>query len=83
MFGGIGLSATAVTWKNQTIPVTQITQAELLRTNLVVKREGKWLATISVRSDKVPNALVFLEVLESLAPQVKSTGIDPLARVRM
>jgi len=26
---------------------------------------------------------VFLEVLESLAPQVKSTGIDPLARVRM
>jgi hypothetical protein len=82
-FGGIGLSATAVTWKNQTIPVTQITKAELLRTNLVVKREGKWLAAISVRSDKVPNALVFLEVLESLAPQVKSTGIDPLARVRM
>ncbi len=82
-FGALGLSATNVTWKNQTIPVTQITKAELLRTNLIVKREGKWLAAISVRSDKVPNALVFLEVLESLAPQVKSTGIDPLARVRM
>jgi uncharacterized protein DUF6585 len=82
-FGGLGLCATAVTWKNQTIPVTQIAKAELLRTNLVIKREGKWLAAISVRSDKVPNALVFLEVLESLAPQVKSTGIDPLARVRM
>jgi hypothetical protein len=27
--------------------------------------------------------LVFLEVLESLAPQIKSTGVDPLARVRM
>ena len=48
-----------------------------------LKREGKWMAAISVRSDKVPNVLVFLEVLESLAPQVKSTGIDPLARVRM
>ena len=82
-FGGIGLSATAVTWKNQTIPVTQITKSELLRTNLIVKREGKWMAAVSVRSDKVPNALVFLEVLESLAPQVKSAGIDPLARVRM
>ena len=82
-FGGVGLSATTLTWKNQTIPLTQITKAELVRTNLVVKREGKWMAAISVRSDKVPNALVFLEVLESLAPQVKSTGIDPLARVRM
>jgi Family of unknown function (DUF6585) len=82
-FGGIGLSATAINWKNQSIPVTQITKAELLRTNLVVKREGKWMAAINVRSDKVPNVLVFLEVLESLAPQVKSTGIDPLARVRM
>src|SRR5262249_51214939 len=80
-FGALGLSATALTWKNQTIPLTQITKAELLRTNLVIKREGKWLAAISVRSDKIPNALVFLEVLESLVPQVKSTGIDHLARV--
>jgi uncharacterized protein DUF6585 len=82
-FGPVQLSATTVTWKNQSIPVGQITKAELLRTNLVVKREGKWLAAISVRSDKVPNVLVFLEVLESLAPQVKSAGVDPLARVRM
>jgi len=55
----------------------------LVGTNLRVKRQGKWLSVISVRSDKVPNVLVFLEVLESLAPQVKSTGIDPLARVRV
>jgi hypothetical protein len=82
-FGGIGLSAAAVTWKNNSIPVAQISRAELVRSNLVVKREGKWLAALTVRSDKVPNALVFLEVLESLAPQVKSTGIDPMARVRL
>ena len=77
-FGGIGLSAVAVTWKKNSIPVSQITKAEILRSNLQIKREGKWLAVISVRSDKVPNVLVFLEVLESLAPQVKSTGVDPL-----
>jgi hypothetical protein len=70
-------------WKNQSIPVSEVTKAELLRTNLIVKRQGKWLAAISVRSDKIPNVLVFLEVLESLAPQVKATGVDPLARVRM
>ena len=82
-FGGLGLSATTVFWKNQSIPVSEITKAELLRTNLMIKRQGKWLAAISVRSDKIPNVLVFLEVLESLAPQVKATGVDPLARVRM
>jgi hypothetical protein len=82
-FGGIGLSAVAVTWKKNSIPLTQITKAEILRSNLQIKREGKWLAVINVRSDKVPNVLVFLEVLESLAPQLKSTGVDPLARVRL
>ena len=82
-FGGIGLSAAAVSWKGSSIPVSEITKAELVRSNLQIKRSGKWLNAISVRSDKVPDVLVFLEVLESIAPQVKSTGIDPLARVRM
>jgi hypothetical protein len=82
-FGGVKLSATVVTWKNNSTPVSEISKAELAGTYLKVKRQGKWLAAISVRSDKVPNVLVFLEVLESLAPQVKATGIDPLARVRL
>ena len=82
-FGGIGLSATAVTWKKNSVPVSQITKAELVRTNLQIKQSGKWLAAINVRSDKVPNVLVFLEVLESVAPQVKASGVDPLARVRL
>jgi hypothetical protein len=82
-FGPVGLSAVAVTWKNNPIPVGQITRAELVGSNLRIKQEGKWLSVISIRSDKVPNVLVFLEVLESLAPQLKATGIDPLARVRV
>ena len=82
-FGGIGLSATAVTWKKNSIPLSELTKAELVRGNLQLKRQGKWLTAISVRSDKVPDVLAFFEVLESLAPQVKSTGIDPLTRVRM
>ena len=82
-FGGLGLSSTAVTWKGASIPVAEITKAELLRSNLQIKRQGKWLSAVSVRSDKVPDVLVFLEVLESLAPQLKSAGVDPLARVRI
>jgi hypothetical protein len=82
-FGGIGLSATTVTWKGASIPISQITRAELVRINLQIKQQGKWRNAINVRSDKVPDVLVFLETLESLAPQVKATGIDPLARVRM
>ncbi len=82
-FGGVGLSAIAVTWKATSIPVTEITRAELAGSNLQIKRQGKWMSAVSVRSDKVPDVLVFLEVLESLAPQVKATGVDPLARVRM
>lgn len=82
-FGGIGLSTATITWKGASIPLSEITKAELLRSNLQIKQQGKWRNAISVRSDKVPDVLVFLETLESLAPQLKTTGIDPLARVRM
>jgi hypothetical protein len=81
-FGGIGLSATAVSWKGTSIPVSEITKTTLAGGNLQIKRTGKWFSAISVRSDKVPDVLVFLEVLEFFAPQLKATGIDPLARVR-
>jgi hypothetical protein len=82
-FGGIGLSATTITWKGASIPILEVTKAELVRSNLQIKQQGKWRNAISVRSDKVPDVLVFLETLEFLAPQIKATGIDPLARVRM
>ncbi len=82
-FGDLGISAVAVTWKKSSIPLSEITKAEIARSNLQIKRRGKWLAAISVRSDKVPDVLAFLELLEILAPQVKASGMDPLARVRM
>jgi hypothetical protein len=82
-FGPLRLSAIAVQWKETSIPVMEITKAELAGSNLQIKRTGKWLSAVSVRSNKVPNVLAFLDVLESLAPQIKSMGVDPLARVRM
>jgi hypothetical protein len=82
-FGGLGLSVTAIEWKGTSIPVAEITKAELVGSNLQIKRQGKWLNVVNVRSSKVPDVLVFLEVLDSLAPQIKSTAVDPFARVRM
>src|SRR5581483_7902963 len=83
-FGDMTLSATQVVWKNKTtIPVSEIEKAEIVGSNLQLKRRGKWLSAVNVRSDKIPNVLVFLEALESLAPQIKSSGVDPLARVRL
>ena len=82
-FGPVGLSATALHWKGTSIPVMEISKAELAGSNLQIKRSGKWLSAVSVRSNKVPDVLAFLDVLESLAPQIKSMGVDPLARVRM
>jgi hypothetical protein len=72
-----------VTWKEASILVSEIAKAELAGSNLQIKRSGKWLSAVKVRSSKVPDVLVFLEVLESLSPQIKSTGVDPLARVRL
>jgi hypothetical protein len=84
LFGSLALSAANLVWKNQPpIPLAELTRAEIAGTNLKIKRTGKWTSAISVRSDKVPDVLVFLEVLESVAPQLKSSEIDPLARVRL
>lgn len=83
-FGQLALSAANLVWKNQPpIPLADLTRAEIAGTNLKIKRTGKWTSAISVRSDKIPDVLVFLEVLESVAPQLKSSEIDPLARVRL
>jgi hypothetical protein len=83
-FGQLVLSATNVTWKGgPPIPVSEISGAEIVGSNLRLKRTGKWFSAVSVRSDKIPNVLVFLEVLESVAPQSRSGEIDPLARVRV
>jgi hypothetical protein len=83
-FGDLALSATLLTWKTQSsIPVSELSRAEIVGKYLRIKRAGKWLDTVSVRSDKIPNVLVFLEVLDSVAPQLKSTEMDPLARVRV
>jgi Family of unknown function (DUF6585) len=83
-FGQLGLSATSVKWKQQApIPLAQLSSAEIVGTDLRLKRPGKWMSAVRVRSDKIPNVLVFLELVESLAPQLKRDEVGPLAGVRI
>ena len=45
---------------------------------------GKMLSLVSVRSDKVPNVLLLLEMMEKLGVGAGSApSVDPLARVRI
>lgn len=84
LFGQLALSSTHVAWKTRSpVPIAAITRAEIVGRNLQLKCSGKWTSAIKVRSDAVPNVLVFLEVLETIAPQLRPTRIDPLARVRL
>jgi hypothetical protein len=84
-FGPLALSKTDLAWKagSSSLPLSEIQSAEIVGSKLRVKRKGKMMAAYSARSDKVPNVLVFLEVLDWAAPQLRSGQIDPLARVRL
>jgi len=83
-FGELALSPDKVTWKRRApVALAEITSAEIVGRNLQLKCSGKWLTALKVKSDKIPNVLVFLEVLESIVPQLGPTRIDPLARVRL
>lgn len=61
----------------------QITKAAIFGQFLRLKRKGKMLDICRVRTDKVPNVLVSLDLIESLgAGAGESHVIDPLARVQ-
>lgn len=69
-FGQLMLSKSEVIWKGTTvIPIVEIEQVENDGGTLRVKKLGKRRDAVSVRADKVPNVLVFLEVLEPVLSQ--------------
>ena len=83
-FGQLELCATTVKWKEQApVPLVELDSVQINGATLRIKRVGRWLGVVRVRSDKIPDVLVFLELVESLAPQLKSTAMDPVARIRL
>ena len=83
-FGSLALSRNSIVWKRRSpIPIAAITRAEIVGRNLRIECSGKWTSAIKLRSDTIPNVLVFLDVLGTIAPQLRPSRIDPLARVRL
>lgn len=84
-FGPLSVSRAGVAWKRkEPIPFADLSMASIVGQYLRLKRKGKMFDVAKVRSDNVPNVLVFLDLIEGLgagAGEIK--GIDPLARVRI
>ncbi|HEY0557173.1 MAG TPA: DUF6585 family protein, partial [Thermoanaerobaculia bacterium] len=66
-FGPLGLSVQGISWKGkERISLTDIGKIEISRRKLRVRRKGKMLDSIGVSTEKVPNVLLALELLDEL-----------------
>jgi hypothetical protein len=75
-FGPLGLSVQGISWKGkERIPVTDIGKIEISRRKLRVRRKGKMLDTIGVSTEKIPNVLLALELLEELRVNAGLSGV--------
>jgi hypothetical protein len=85
MFGPLRLSAREMQWKQkEPVALTELTKAEITGQNLQIRRKGKMLSLVTIRSDKVPNVLLLLETMEKLGVGASAVPtVDPLARVRI
>jgi transposase len=85
LFGPLRLSPRDVQYKTkEPIPLHDLVRAELRGQMLDIKRQGKMLSSVNVRSDKVPNVLLLVETMEKLG--IGGMGMsqpNPQSRVRM
>jgi hypothetical protein len=83
-FGPLRLSARTMQWKEkEPVPLSDLAYAEIAGSRLQIKKNGKFLSIVSVRSDKVPNVLLLLEQMEKLGVGARRANVvDPLAHVR-
>jgi Family of unknown function (DUF6585) len=84
-FGALSVSREGVSWKGKPpVPFAELSAARIVGQYLRLRRKGKLFDLVKVRSDKIPNVLVFLELIESLGVGAgEIQGIDPLARVQV
>lgn len=81
-FGPLRLNARSLQYKSkEPIPLADIVRAEVRGQMLDIKKKGKLLSSVSLRSDKVPNVLLLLETMEKIGGSAPSVFRDPQARV--
>lgn len=75
-FGPLGLSVQGISWKGkERIPLADVGKIEISGRKLRVRRKGKMLDTIGVATEKIPNVLLALELLEELRVNVGLSGV--------
>lgn len=75
-FGPLGLSVQGISWKGkERIPLAEVVKIEISGRKLRVRRKGKMLDTIGVATEKIPNVLLALELLEELRVNVGLSGV--------
>jgi hypothetical protein len=84
-FGPLSVSRDGIAWKQkERIAFAALSRASIVGQYLDLRRKGKMLSVARVRSDRVPNVLVFLELIEGLGVGAGEIhGIDPLARIQV
>lgn len=67
IFGPLRLTLRDVQYKQkEPIPLADLVRVELRGQMLDMKKQGKLLSSVNLRSDKVPNVLLFVETMEKL-----------------
>jgi len=84
-FGPMRLTVRDMQWKSkEPVPLGELMTAHIAGQRLRIKKKGKMLDLVAVRSDKVPNVLLMLELMEKFGVGAGSApSVDPLARVRV
>jgi len=82
-FGKIQLSSAGVIWKNkEPIPYSRISSAGIEGQSFRIKAEGKWLALVSIRSQKVPNIFVLTELIQEMKSPASVTKPESMGGAR-
>jgi hypothetical protein len=75
-FGPLSLSRRGVSWKGKdTIPWTEIKSCEISGGKLRVRRQGKMLDAIGVASQKIPNVILALQMMQTMRTLSDPSGV--------
>lgn len=75
-FGPLSLSRRGVSWKGKdTIPWMEIKSCEISGAKLRVRRQGKMLDAIGVASQKVPNVLLAVQMIQAMRAISDPAGV--------
>ena len=67
VFGPLRLTLRDVQYKQkEPIPLADLMRAEIRGQQLDIKKQGKMLSSVNIRSDKVPNVLLLVETMDRL-----------------